>query len=341
MKKILLSIVALCCTVVAGAQSTDQISAILQNGEETTVYYGQDALKSALSVAVDGSVITLSSGIFNNPGVINKNITIYGIGWEMDADGVIPTTIKGLDYQTGSDETSLQDILLEGVYVNGNINVKQTNGMIVRKSRFDNFNVNGNNAKNIIVTQCYGGGVSCGNYDVNGLTFSNCYLTSRVSNVKVGSLVLFDHCIMTYSYSYNWNDYSHSRATYTNCIITHRGGSTDIITAGATAKYCVFVVEGLNANVLSENNKFSVDINNIFSDGGTGVDYATDRTFTLADQDTYKGNDNKPIGIYDWVKTPAIPYVKNLDATVDGTDLKVNYDAGVKTATPATTSPTD
>lgn len=329
MKKILLSIVALCCTVAAGAQSTDQISAILQKGDATTVYYGQDALKSACAAAEDGSVITLSSGIFNDPGAVQKSISVYGIGWETDADGVIPTTINSLTFQTGNDETTLNNIVLEGVYVK-TINVKQTDGMIIRKSRFDSFNVNGNNAKNITVTQCYGGGVGCGNVDVYGLTFTNCYLTGRVTSVKVGSLVLFDHCIMTYSNSYNWNDYSHSRATYTNSIITHRGGSTEIITAGATAKYCIFVVGGLNANVLSENNKFSVDINNIFSDGGTGVDYTAERTFTLTDQETYKGNDNNPIGIYDWVKIPAIPYVKNLNATVDGTELKVNYQAGVR-----------
>ncbi len=329
MKKILLLIVALCCTVAAGAQSTDQISAILQKGDATTVYYGQDALKSACAAAEDGSVITLSSGVFNEPGTVQKSISVYGIGWETDADGVIPTTINRLTYQTGNDETSLSNIVLEGVYVK-TIDVKQTDGMIIRKSRFDSFNVNGNNAKNITVTQCYGGNVGCGNVDVYGLTFTNCYLTGRVTNVKVGSLVLFDHCIMTYSNSYNWNDYSHSRATYTNSIITHRGGSTDIITAGATAKFCIFVVDGLNANVLSENNKFSVDINNIFSDGGTGVDYTAERTFTLTDQETYKGNDNNPIGIYDWVKLPAIPYVKNLNATVDGTELKVNYQAGVR-----------
>jgi hypothetical protein len=329
MKKILLSIVALCCTVAAGAQSTDQISAILQKGDATTVYYGQDALKSACAAAEDGSVITLSSGIFNDPGAVQKSISVYGIGWETDADGVIPTTINSLTFQTGNDETTLNNIVLEGVYVK-TINVKQTDGMIIRKSRFDSFNVNGNNAKNITVTQCYGGGVGCGNVDVYGLTFTNCYLTGRVTSVKVGSLVLFDHCIMTYSNSYNWNDYSHSRATYTNSIITHRGGSTEIITAGATAKFCIFVVDGLNANVLSENNKFSVDINNIFSDGGTGVDYTAERTFTLTDQETYKGNDNNPIGIYDWVKIPAIPYVKNLNATVDGTELKVNYQAGVR-----------
>ena len=338
MKKILLSIVALCCTVVAGAQSTDQISAILQNGEETTVYYGQDALKSACTAAQDGGVITLSSGVFNSPGTIKKSITIHGIGWEKYEDGVLPTTIGGLDFQTGDDETSLHNIVIEGVYVNSTINVRQTDGMIVRKSRFNGFNVSGNNAKNIIVTQCYGDAVSCGNYDITGLTFTNCYLTGRVTNVKVGSLVIFDHCILTYSYSYNWSDYSHSRATYTNSIITHSGGTTDIITAGATAKYCVFVKDGLNANVLSENNWFSVDVNSIFSDGGTGVTYSTERTFALTEesQSEYVGSDNKPVGINDWVKIPAIPYVKNLDATVEGTDLKVSYDAGVGSTNPPT-----
>lgn len=223
MKKILLSIVALCCTVVAGAQSTDQISAILQKGEATTVYYGQDALKSACTAAEDGSVITLSSGVFNDPGTIKKSISIYGIGWETDADGVVPTTVNGLSFETGNDETTLSNIVLEGIYVK-NVNVKQTDGMTLRKCRFDGFNVNGNNAKNITVTQCYGGGVGCGNVAIDGLVFTNCYLTGRVTSVSVESRVLFDHCIMTYSYSWNWNDYSHSKATYTNCIITHGGG---------------------------------------------------------------------------------------------------------------------
>ena len=45
MKKILLSIVALCCTIVAGAQSTDEISAIkdsLQVGDTLTLSIWRD-----------------------------------------------------------------------------------------------------------------------------------------------------------------------------------------------------------------------------------------------------------------------------------------------------------
>ena len=71
MKKILLSIVALCCTVVAGAQnSSQQQTAILQKGDGTaegsvSVYYGSDALKEAYNAADDeGCVITLTSGQF-------------------------------------------------------------------------------------------------------------------------------------------------------------------------------------------------------------------------------------------------------------------------------------
>ena len=53
MKKILLSIVALCCTMVAGAQNSSQIvSAILQKVEgDPIVYYGTDALKNAYNNA--------------------------------------------------------------------------------------------------------------------------------------------------------------------------------------------------------------------------------------------------------------------------------------------------
>ena len=89
MKKILLSIVALCCTVVTGAQnSSQQQTAILQKGDGTaegsvSVYYGSDALKEAYNAADDeGCVITLTSGQFNFSMDIKKAVAIYGVGFE-------------------------------------------------------------------------------------------------------------------------------------------------------------------------------------------------------------------------------------------------------------------
>ena len=97
MKKILLSIIALCCTMAAGAQQTDQISAILQVEDQTPqVFYGASALKSAIAAAPNsGGVITLSSGLFNAID-ITKDVKIFGAGFETDADNdVALTNING------------------------------------------------------------------------------------------------------------------------------------------------------------------------------------------------------------------------------------------------------
>ena len=70
------------------------------------------------------------------------------------------------------------------------------------------------------------------------------------------------------------------------------------------------------------------------------ANYTADRTFTIADPDTYKGTDGTPVGVtggtYPWYKQPEIPYVKDLNATVSDTNLNVTYEAGVRTTNPPT-----
>ena len=99
-----------------------------------------------------------------------------------------------------------------------------------------------------------------------------------------------------------------------------------------------FAIGTIPESVTSENNKFAVNFSTFFSDGATNANYTADRTFTIADPDTYKGTDGTPVGVtggeYPWYKVPSIPYVKNLNATVNGTDLKVNYVAGVGSTNP-------
>ena len=55
MKKILFIILALCYVVVAKAQSADQLSAILQHGDEVSVYQGNTGFQKAYEAAVDGN----------------------------------------------------------------------------------------------------------------------------------------------------------------------------------------------------------------------------------------------------------------------------------------------
>ena len=97
MKKIVLLIFALCYTVVAYAQGTDQISAILQHGDTETIFIGNTGLAKAYEAAVDGDVIILSQGVFEPMNNMSKALTIYGAGFEDNAEtNTATTTINGI-----------------------------------------------------------------------------------------------------------------------------------------------------------------------------------------------------------------------------------------------------
>ena len=80
MKKILLSIIALCSTMWAGAQN-EILTAVLHHGSDTKSFTGVNAFIQANAAADDGDVITLSPGSFNVSD-IKKSITVYGAGFE-------------------------------------------------------------------------------------------------------------------------------------------------------------------------------------------------------------------------------------------------------------------
>ena len=123
MKKNLLSMIALVCTMSAHAQLSDGVSATLQTGENTTIFYGFDAFKDAITAAPSNavSVITLSPGAFNNPGTISKSVKIYGAGFQADKEkNISETTVTG-DLNIKSTEDDIPVIRMEGVYMNGNV----------------------------------------------------------------------------------------------------------------------------------------------------------------------------------------------------------------------------
>lgn len=81
MKKLFLSIIALATSTVGYAQLSDGVSATLQAGETTTMFYGYDAFKDAIAAAPADAVstITLSPGAFNNPeGYLQERENLWG-----------------------------------------------------------------------------------------------------------------------------------------------------------------------------------------------------------------------------------------------------------------------
>lgn len=327
MKKILLSIMALCCTLAAGAQATDQISAILQVGDETPqVFYGAGALKNALAAAPNsGGVITLTSGLFNAVD-ITKDVKIFGSGFETDVDNDIAVTnINGsFNVNLPAEIAAPHGISLEGVYVNGDITVKSAvDGFSLTKSSVSQLTFQAA-ATRCVVTQSYI------RWNINGahdLYVQNSYIAGeRITPFSDESNILFNHCILTNLF---YSDNASSRFNCTNCIITTSYGHSV-----QTYNYCLFTKRGgLSGFVGSANNWFNVSIADLFEDA-TNVDYTAKRTFKLKTPDTYKGSDDTQVGVqggdFPWNRIPGTPVVKNLDATVSGTNLGVTYEAEVR-----------
>lgn len=116
MKK-LFSLLAMLTAIVltAGAQSI-QVATLSHDGTITS-YTSADALRRAYEAAVDGDVITLSSGVFNSVG-LEKRITLRGAGMGVklnDTDPYIePTIIKG-GFKIKADGSPENCLRMEGV----------------------------------------------------------------------------------------------------------------------------------------------------------------------------------------------------------------------------------
>lgn len=325
MRKIIFTLFVFGCAVMAKAQN-EMLSAILQTGNEVKMYTGIDAFKNAYTdAAAEGSIITLSPGTFSTIGTIEKSVTVYGAGWEEDAEkGIIPTVINGYVYLANS------NIKFEGLYVNGYIQIGNSiSGILIDRCGFNYLSYGASEdvtANNILVRRCYFGGIhGTGSYGrwfyITNLRLENCYLYDIFQGG--GTQILFDHCIMlkgnkTYA------------ALYTNCILGTTG-----VENNATLKNCIctFSEPAAATGVSQTGCWFEVNSENIFSEEG-GLTYGATRTFELNDPTTYSGLDGKPVGVFGgnfpWYKIPSIPIVKSLQLGLDGQMLDVTYDAEVR-----------
>ena len=328
MKKILLSLMVLCCAIVAKSQN-DQLTATLQHGDDVSVFTGKGAYAAALDSAANGDIITLSAGTFS-AAAITKSVSIFGAGFERDAEaGTDITCIYGKTNIGLSGET-VTDINIEGVFFDGNVinlgpekNDAPIVGLRFAKVKFNRDINTYSDVTNANFDQCLFMNITQRGYpDANQIVadnwlYNNCYIGGNMSYFRNGSIKI-DHCIV------NGSPYTFNSTTVpvlcTNSIFTNNVG----LPAGSIPQYCSFT-SGYSTGV----NCYSINASAIFSDANN-ADYTINRTFELKEPDTYVGNDGTPIGIIGgngWSKVPSTPVVKSLKLSVSGKTLNVEYEA--------------
>lgn len=267
--------------------------ATLQHGENFSAYYGVNALVEAHEVAVDGDIITLSSGTFSAID-ITKAITIHGAGVKADTlTYCTPTYVNGdFNISIANDEMSL---IVEGVFFNNSITPMGSN---LHHGSFVKCNI-----------ESFGAAEMANMYDVQ---FVNCrihllYVKTPADNIY-GNIQLINSAVGNLitrqepsKYVYGYNSIigfgSSSYCIFHNCILLM--GDYAHYAYNTSAYNCIifnslsFPTPSVAQNCLRLYN----DINQIFANY-YGDFFNYDYTLTENIINTFPGSDGSQVGIF-------------------------------------------
>ena len=353
-KRFFISVIAFVFTMGAWAQNEVQY-ALLQHGDNITSFKGSTALSEAVAAADDGDVITVSQGIFTGDIYIKKSISIYGAGFEEDAvAGTEKTETTGQIF-IGADDTNttISQVHFEGMCITGNY---YTRLYVGNNSPVSNLSISKCNVSSYIWVSRDVDQITIDNSVINSLCGSdktrtvgnllikNTYITNVVIDLSLESSVLIDHCIQAGNYGPKDNT---AQFRYTNCIFVASGSSNSSNnqpyhnSLGSTLDHCIYNTTNTTGYyygiVLRTDNTvikdcIAVQISDIFNDASDGT-YSATRTFELQNPNEWIGTDGTQIGILGgegFSKVPSTPVVKNLSPTVEGSILKISYEAEVR-----------
>ena len=355
MKKFFLSLVAAIVAATATYAQSSMLATLSHEGE-IRAFYGPDALKSAVMVAEDGDVITLSSGQFNATN-IDKVITLRGAGMSVSTDLLNPhgaTMIQG-DFSINITDTQSGRIVMEGLYMKNDITysgtirnaqflkcrfnslkaistddtTKMTNATFIHCRIYNGFNIVANsNVYFINSLVCNPDNY----YDSSSIEFNNCFIkfdakneTERISSCTPESV----------HYSY-----------YKNCIIQdvyYKPEYRKSIPSNCIAYNCVGVGGVKLFEEISTNNQTNTYVSysvfkSYWNDNYNTYIKDTDNfELTESAAQTYLGTDGTQVGVYGgnlvYDENPVIPQITKCNVAAKSTaDGKLSVDIEVKAA---------
>lgn len=281
MKHSIFTILLIVSLNIATAQSP--LMATLDHAGEITHFYNSNALASAVSVAEDGDIITLSSGTFNGA-TISKAITLRGAG--MDNVYGESTYIKSeISITDTIQELQIEDLSALYITQNGKVfNLKFErchikNGLNAKKNT---------NIETLLCKSCRIGDISA-NATIQTTQILNsvvCFI-SNISNVQV------------------YNSIIDPSSTFTNSVIWNSIITSSNVSNTISAFNCIGW-NGSNSNIFStcsgSNNTLINWTTSIFKDNTITPAKLTDDflSYELSDdiKSTYSGNDGTEVGIY-------------------------------------------
>ena len=277
MKKYLFSLVAFMLMSVTSALAQTSLVATLSHDGKLSTYYGPDALSEAYEDAVDGDVITLSSGNFKTI-TVSKAITIRGAGMEKH-DEALPTIIYN-DDQSQSKPFQITDIpnkkslQIEGIRFEAFVKINDDySNHVVSDVKFLKCKFNYSTSLSSTTTSFINCKIMSG-LSLSESTFHWAYVNAI--NCIIGSsnsgngLFAVDHCVMLGNYEYLW------KAIITNSIFTN------------ASSYCIdndcVVSDCLGVESENDNRDYFADISTSDENRNQMV-YGYEKVFK-----TFKGN---------------------------------------------------
>lgn len=346
MKKIFLAALVAVFGCVNQIFAQNQLATLFHDGDIKT-FYGIGALKEAHYNAVNGDVITLSSGLFSSTD-ITKAITIRGAGMQHDSIAKIEPTILSGDFNISINNDSTfkgNSLTMEGIYHNAQgkvrLNTAVHNAQFV-KCRFyeigmsKNTSVIGNSLRNSSFIHCI---ISQQLYLEESASVScvNSFIRSPYKNVSSSyesstSLECRNCVIQTYTYIPTYS-------IFRDCIIYANSYS---IPSTSNAYYCIGAgYSYLFSSVNSLTNKYVTNISEIFKtwDGKNNISSLETENLELTDvaKTKYLGHDGTQVGIYGgsipFSTRPSNPQITKLNVASKSTpDGKLSVDIEVKAA---------
>lgn len=328
MKK-LFSLLALLVTVTfaAGAQSV-QVATLTHEGTITS-YTGANALRDAYTAAVDGDVITLSSGSFSSVN-FEKRITVRGAGMGVkvkDSDPYIePTILKG-HFEIKADANSENFFKLEGILCEESVWLFGVNEAQFSKCRFAELDYSagkGGFERTSFINCVIDKGGICYNAS---MTFYGCYLKDFYTQSS-GSHHNITNCIL---HIVEKSDFSDNACVVKNSIYLNahgyeycqnKGTAFNSIWSGTISDYAP-----LKKTIESHNNTIVPEGTQLFKEG---------TFYQLTDEaKKYLGDDGTEVGLYGgslpFDPTPTNPQITKFNVapktTADGklsVDIEVN-----------------